>query len=615
MVRRVRNILVPLVFVLLVGAFLFLKNAAPLRDLEKTWVGGAAKEFNVVLVTLDTTRADRIGCYGYKKGSTPTLDRLASEGVRFANAISCVPMTLPAHASILTGLDPPEHGVRSNGLYRLSSSHVTLAETLQGAGYQSAAFLSAFVLDARYGLAQGFDLYDANVESVAGSHVVQRPGDKVTDAALDWFSKRDSSSPYFLWVHYFDPHLSYSPPEPFRSRFRKNPYDGEIAFMDSQLDRLIGALESGTDVDRTLLVVVGDHGESLGEHHETEHSRTIYDSTQHVPLILWSPGIGRQAYLVDDVAVSITDVTPTVLDLLGIASPSPLDGLSLLKCRSQGNRPVYMETMRTYLDHGWAPLFGLRRHRDKYIIAPNPEYYDLENDPDELNNLYATLESPEKGEVSRLASVLAERISGDPIIEAQLAHASAVEPDADALRRLEALGYVSGDGGEDGEGLSNPKLMMPVLNMCLEAKLLRQKGNNKQALAVAAEALEQSPGDRTALREIGLIYVNLGRVNEAKDAFKKYLAIKPDADVCWMLAQIYIQTGRTLHAKSLLEQALELEADHGGALIASGDIAAAGGKPRKALQLYRQAKELDPYRAAKMADARIQEIQKEIDNP
>ncbi|NOX59221.1 MAG: sulfatase-like hydrolase/transferase [Planctomycetes bacterium] len=597
---------------MLAGAAAYFAWPSPRTDFEQTWKSASAKGFNVVVVTLDTTRADRLSCYGHGSATTPVLDRLASQGVRFADAVSCVPMTLPAHASIFTGLDPPSHGVRSNGLYRLGTPHITLAEMLGERGYETAAFVSAFVLDARYGLNQGFDHYDDKVGAIAGSNVVQRRANEVTDAATRWLDARKSDKPFLLWVHYFDPHLGYRPPEPYATRFASDPYDGEIAYMDSQIGRLVDALGKNGGLDRTVLIVVADHGESLGEHHETEHSRTIYEATQHVPLILWAPGIDKQGYLVDDVVVTITDVFPTVLDLLGIKPNVASDGVSLLNCRAQGDRAVYMETMRTYLDHHWAPLFGLRRHHDKFILAPTPEYYDLVSDPHELNNIDDAPSRKQEEAMSKLAGALAERLKREPSAEAQAAMASAVQPDDDALRRLQSLGYLSGGDGGDDSSLANPKDMMPVLKLCLRAKSLRQAGKYEQALAKAEEALKQSPNDRTALREIGVIFAKMGRNSKAVQAFKQYLKIKPDADVCWTLAQILMGTGRRAEAQAVLRQALKLEPDHGGALLASGDLAALDGKYEKALGLYEKAKRVDPYRTKKMADERIARIRKKI---
>ncbi|MFP3940102.1 MAG: sulfatase, partial [Thermoanaerobaculia bacterium] len=253
---------------------------------------GAAAGYNLLLVTLDTTRADHLGAYGDAGAETPNLDRLAAGGLRFTDAVTPVPMTLPAHATLLTGLDPPGHGVRINGRFVLGQEHETLAEALRRAGYETAAFVSSFVLDRRFGLAQGFDRYDARLETTraaAFAPQTERSAEAVTDAAVEWLEGRRAAGgegrPVFLWVHYFDPHDPYEPPEPFASRFADRPYAGEIAYVDRELGRLLASLERTGLAGRTVVVATADHGESLGEHGERYHSRTLYEGAVRVPLI------------------------------------------------------------------------------------------------------------------------------------------------------------------------------------------------------------------------------------------------------------------------------------------------------------------------------------------
>ncbi|MCH7873488.1 MAG: sulfatase, partial [Planctomycetes bacterium] len=330
---------------------------------------GSAAGYNVLLVTLDTTRADRLGCYGYDAAGTPTLDALAKQGIRFDDAVTVAPVTLPSHASILTGLAPHHHGVRNNGGFHLEPTHVTLAEVLSDRGYQTAAFIAAFVLDARYGLDQGFDVYNddvaldsSNTIEAFARPIYERSATRVTSDAVSWLGARDRTRPFFCWVHYFDPHKPYHAPPPFDARFRNRPYDGEIAYMDAQIGRLVQALKREGAWDNTLIVVVADHGEGLGDHGEATHAKLIYDSVMRVPLIMACPGLFEQSYIVDDVVVSVTDIFPTVLDLLGMEIPVDVDGLSLLAARSKKDRTIYMENLATYLDNGWSPLYRLRRH-------------------------------------------------------------------------------------------------------------------------------------------------------------------------------------------------------------------------------------------------------------
>jgi len=352
---------------------------------------GAAAGFNILLVTLDTTRADRIGCYGYRRAATPILDRLAASGVRFAEALTAAPETLPAHATLLTGLLPPHHGVRINTEGRLGSLHQTLAEVARGRGYQTAAFVSAFVLDARFGLDQGFDHYDDRVDATRGTAFAagtnERRAGATTDAALAWLRSRDRARPFLLWVHYFDAHAPYDPPEPFASRFAGSLYDGEIAYMDAQLGRLLDGVDAAGPRDKTVVIVVGDHGESLGEHYERTHSVFLYRSTVRVPLVFSNPRLFPKPAVVDGAVVSLADVAPTLLDLLGVEDPPDRDGVSLLATKADPRRGVYVESLVPWLDFGWAPLFGLRTLRESYVLAPRPECYDLRTDPEERRNL------------------------------------------------------------------------------------------------------------------------------------------------------------------------------------------------------------------------------------
>ena len=406
-------------------------------DWPATMTRGSATGYNVLLVTLDTTRADRLGCYGYDAAGTPTLDALAKQGIRFDDAVTVAPVTLPSHASILTGLAPHHHGVRNNGGFHLDPAHVTLAEILSDRGYQTAAFIAAFVLDARYGLDQGFDVYNddvgldsSNTIEAFARPIYERSATRVTSDAVSWLGTRDRNRPFFCWVHYFDPHKPYNTPAPFDKRFRNRPYDGEIAYMDNQIGRLVQALKWEGAWDNTLIVVVADHGEGLGDHDEATHAKLIYDSVMRVPLIMACPGLFKKSYVVDDVVVSVTDIFPTVLDLLGMEIPVNVDGLSLLAARSKKDRTIYMENLATYLDNGWSPLYGLRRHHDKFILAPRPEYYRLGRDSDELKNAYGSASGAVLADRDQLARKLSTILEDSAAID--VVAASARQPDAKA---------------------------------------------------------------------------------------------------------------------------------------------------------------------------------------
>ncbi len=373
---------------------------------------------NVLLVTVDTTRADHLGAYGYDRDTSPTVDALAAEGVLFEHAFAHAPITLPSHTSMLTGTFPLAHGVRDNGRFSVADDLETLPEMLRERGYATGAFVSAFVLDSRFGLDQGFDVYDDSFTAewsedklrdarIYNQMVTDRPADQTTQRAIAWLAEQ-AESPFFLWVHYYDPHQRYAPPHPWDQLYQDNLYDGEIAFMDSEIARLFDALRERGLWDRTAVLLTGDHGESLGQHGEATHAVLAYDSTLRVPLVIKPPaGVAVERKVVTE-SVSHVDLLPTVGDLLDLPTPSGLPGRSLLPA-IQGRAPsgraadraIYFESALPRFSFGWEPLFGVRAGSWKYIHAPEPELYDLERDPGEQRNI-ARAESERREELERL---------------------------------------------------------------------------------------------------------------------------------------------------------------------------------------------------------------------
>jgi arylsulfatase A-like enzyme len=600
-------------------------STTPLAELLQPGSGAGR---NLLLVTLDTTRADRLGAYGYADAETPTLDRLAARGLRFADAVSPVPMTLPAHATLMTGLDPPGHGLRVNGEAALGAERTTLAEVLRGAGYETAAFVSSFVLDPRFGLDQGFDVYDARLEATRAAAFgpqTERSAAAVTAAAVAWLRGRVGEGdggpdgggppPFFLWVHYFDPHDPYEPPEPFAGRFRDRPYDGEIAYVDRELGRLLAALEAEGLEGSTVVVAAGDHGESLGEHGERYHSRSLYEGTVRVPLILAAPGLPVEGWgrAVDGFVVTLADLYPTVLDLLGLPAgedAAALDGRSLLRAAPPPDRMVYLETLNPYLDNGWAPLFAARRHGEKYVEAPRPELYDLAADPGEERNLLAGAGEGAEARAAPLRAYLEARLAGQPDLAGLAARAQAVDPEV--RRRLEALGYVSGGGPAQGaarEELPDPKDMLPLLDELAEGRRLLAAGEPEAAARKARLLVTRSPRDRAALQLLGEAYATLGRPEEAERALRRHLEVGPTVGASVLLAQVVMQQGRLDEAEALLDQAAALDPHHGAVPLARGDLMLLRGRPREALTLYQEARELDPYRFEGLARARIARVE------
>lgn len=398
--------------------------SSPVLDRRKLPVG-------VVIITLDTTRADRLATYGFMSGSTPAIERLARRGVVFEQALTTAPLTLPAHASLFTGLLPPNHGVRDNADLPLDASHLTLAESLRARGVQTGAFVGSAVLDADRGLSQGFDAYDTVGEGP--NRPFQRAGDAVMNEAIRWL-EGTGGAPFFLWAHLYDAHRPYEAPEPYRSA-GADPYLAEISFADAQIGRLLNTLEARGILDETLIIVVADHGESLGGHGERDHGIFLYESVMRVPLIISAPRVlpGRISGL-----VRITDLMPTVLDLFGVAPP-PADGVSLADVlggeRQLPDLEAYGESLypRRF---GWSPLFSLRSGRYKFIDAPEPELYDLTRDPFEERNIFS--------ERATLAALMRTRLAR--VAAAQNAPGTREPPAVPApevTERLASLGYIS----------------------------------------------------------------------------------------------------------------------------------------------------------------------------
>ncbi len=361
-----------------------------------------AQSPDVFLITIDTLRADHLACYGYKDVETPTIDSVAADGVRFSQAFTHSPITNTSHTSILTGLLPSVHGVTDFAV-PLASTHVTWAELLKKQGYQTAAFIGAVILDSNQlapGLDRGFDFYDnfpAKTESKDRFGRVERRAQAVITDAESWLAQHQTG-PRFMWVHLFDPHDPYEPPPPFAEKYASHLYDGEIAYADSQLAHFIATLKKSGAYDKSIIIIVGDHGEGLGEHGEDTHGLFLYDSTLHVPLIVKLPAEAHKGAVVDKL-VRTTDILPTVLSLTNTPAPPELNGASLVPLinnESDSARELLGETDYP-LRWGWAPIKALREEKAKLIEAPRPEFYDLQSDPHELKNLYAAQTPAQSG--------------------------------------------------------------------------------------------------------------------------------------------------------------------------------------------------------------------------
>jgi arylsulfatase A-like enzyme/Tfp pilus assembly protein PilF len=521
---------------------------------------------NLVLVTIDTLRADHVGCYGDSPVETPNLDRFAREGVRFENAASTVPFTLPAHASIMTGLYPPRHGIRENVGYFLGDATPTAAELLAAGGRDTAGFVSAFVLDSRWGIGRGFDRYfdDFGAEELDTRNLgaVQRPGNETLAEAVHWLDERDPSSPFFLWLHLYDPHDPYTPPEPYASQHPGHPYLGEVAFTDALIGSFREELEKRGLLERSLLILTADHGEGLGDHGERFHGYFVYETTVQVPLILRLPGAARAGAVVAD-PVSHVDLLPTLLDAAGLTIPASAQGTSLLPAIASGRldaaREVYSESFYPLLHYGWSPLRSIRAEHHKLIAAPRPELYDLVDDRGESRNLIADEPQLAFALDGRLRALRAEMEREAPAAK------TAADLDPETVDRLRALGYLPGGGGvsaalEDERPRADPKDTIDLHQMIMASQSLIGRGDNEAAAELLGRVLARDPRILDAHQMMGQIAFAGERYEEAVERYRQALAIDGDHRASLHgLATAYRKLGRDQDAIVGFEHLLELE--------------------------------------------------------
>jgi arylsulfatase A-like enzyme/tetratricopeptide (TPR) repeat protein len=567
-----------------------------------TWASRGVEKPNIVLVTLDTTRADHLGSYGYPGARTPNLDSLARRGALFEQAATTSPLTQPAHSSILTGMYPTYHGVRVNGSTALGASQVTLAEVLQEKGYETAAFIGAFVLDGRWGLNQGFGVYDDAFDLGKYKHLdlgsVQRPGNLVLDAALGWMESH-KQAPFFAWIHLYDPHTPYEPPEPLRSelggRGLAGLYDGEIAFADQQVGRCVSWLKANGLEERTVVVVVGDHGEGLGSHGEGTHGYFVYDYALHVPLIVAAPFRELGGVRVAS-QVSTVDVFPTLLTLVGIEPPGHVQGHSLLgamlRPREERSSYAYGESMTPSLQYGWAALQSLRTPRFKLIQAPRPELYDLVADPGETTNVIARHGVVAEEMRLRLERLVSETSRGAPEPEA-------ADLDKDTLESLAALGYVGTTGPpratDDARPLADPKDKLGVYAAVQQAGELIMKDDYAAAVASLEQALREEPVMPQARLLLATSYSELGRKKDAKAQFDLVLADDPRSVQALIgVANLLSEEGRTDDVVALCKRTLSIDERNTQAYTLLGELYAGLGRPAEALPHFEKAVAIQP---------------------
>ena len=547
-----------------------------------------AAQPNVLVITIDTLRADHVGSYGDRGAQTPVLDALAARGVRFVNAVSHVPLTLPSHASIFTGLIPPTHGVRNNPDFVLRESVPTLAERFKAAGYDTAAFVSGFPLHRRFGLGRGFDTYDDRFprgDAGAVAAYTERRADQTVAAARGWFSRRAadaSARPFFVWTHFFDPHRPYDPPEPFRSRFRERPYDGEIAFVDAEIGMLLDAAGRGA-----LVLVTADHGEGLGGHGEPTHGLLVYDSTIHVPLLVAGPGV--PAGRVVELPAALVDVAPTLLDLARLASIPGAEGRSLRAALAANSEPgavappIYVESMFGRLCCGWAPLYGWRDGPWIYIDAPEPELYDVRSDPGQLQNVAAT--HADQIAKFRRGIRAAARASDAP----GAASASSAESSA----RMASLGYFAG-GADATPSLRDPKRMAALAER-MENAIALERQDPATAASELRAVVAADPMNPLARRHLAIA---LSAARDYASAIHEAEELRRTGDASIetmiLIGECQRLAGRQADAVRTLEAAAARDPRNADVLDAYGRALVAAGRRDAAAATFERALALQP---------------------
>lgn len=558
----------------------------------------AVRPVNVVVVTIDTLRADRVGSYGYKAAETPNLDRLAAEGARFERAYTPVPITLPSHSVIFTGTYPMYNGMHDFSGNILNPQQPTLASILRKHGYVTGAVVGSAVLDSRFGLNQGFDFYydhfDFNRLQEKNLDQMERPGNVVMDEAMKWLKQRTQKK-FFLWVHLYDPHHPYTPPAPYDERHKAQPYDGEIAFADAQVGRLLSFLKTHGLYQRTLIVVTGDHGESLGEHGEKTHGFFIYNSTLHVPLILKFP-VGenlRPATISED--ASTVDLLPTVLATLRIQPPATVQGENLLprlRGKSAEAKEVYSETFLPRLHFNWSELQGLQTGKYHFIDGPKPELYDVESDPQELRNLHA--------EKPAVAAELRRRLAG--LLQKYTAaqgQAQTAELDPRMAEQLKSLGYAAVAGGGNaavsGRELPDPKDRIEVYELVTAAIADSQHGRYDPSIEKLTKALQTDQESTPIHYLLALNYMRKRQFPEAITELRWVLERSPDyALAAFNLGLAYGSSGDADQAIHSLKRALELDGTNYSAAFNLGAAYAQKQMWPESLAAFRQSVNIHP---------------------
>ncbi len=477
--------------------------------------------YNVLLITIDTIRPDRLSCYSTKYLKTPNIDALADKGILFERAFAHNSITLPSHANILLGTTPLYHGVHDNAKFRISEDSLTMAEFLKSKGYATAAFIGAFSLDSRFGLNQGFDVYDESYPAQSSVVFVppERTAGEVIKPALEWLEDQDSK--WFCWIHLWDPHVPYQPPEPFSTQYEEDPYSGEVAYVDAELKKIFDFIDNEYLRDYTLIILTGDHGESLGEHGELSHTYFAYNSTIWVPLMMAGPGIGSSRI---ENNVCHIDIFPTLCDILNVEKPAFLQGVSLLPLmngKKFDKRPIFFESLGPYYNQGWAPQWGFIEGNKKFIDSPIPEFYDLDSDFNELNNIIENID------VERYLEKLDEL--KDNLTSSRKSQ-NPQQMDREAQEKLRSLGYLISPTSNIKESYGpedDLKTLLPIQKKLDQAIILGDEGKMEESAQLLNEIIAEQKNFAQAYLYLYQIHIDLGQKDKVMEILEKGMNNNP----------------------------------------------------------------------------------------
>jgi arylsulfatase A-like enzyme/Flp pilus assembly protein TadD len=586
-----RDIIIPL----FLGLVLFLlscpllgagpaKSAITGRETAKT----KNRELNVLLITIDTLRTDRVSAYSPEHLQTPHIDGIASKGVVFTKAYAHNPLTLASHVNILTGTTPLYHGISDNAGYKLEDRFLTIAELLKEKDYSTGAFIGAFPLDSRFGLDQGFDVYDDSygTRNPLGFFYVERRAEKVIEPAVEWM--KEQTGKWFCWIHLFDPHQPYLPPAPYDEKFRDDLYSGEMAYVDDQLGRVFNFLKENNELGETIIVFTADHGEGLGDHGERTHSYFAYNSTIHVPLILYHPELSGKRI---DTNVCHIDIFPTICDVVESRIPDHVQGESLIPIingRKKRNSSVYFESMSPYLNRGWAPLHGLIEGDLKYIHQPVEEVYDLKKDFHELNNL---AESSDLKGMKKSLQDLEENLGSANQIQRRKSI------DSESLAKFRALGYISSSSPQKKSQYTEKddlKTLLPLQNKVLDGIMLHQAGQTEKAIVLFKQIISESKTFVMAYNNLANIYRETGRTEEAIEVLRDGLnSNNNNVAIMSKMGIILPEANRSQEAIEILKRCTDIENFNPEYWNYLGIAYYKAGQLKNALEAYSKAIELD----------------------